>query len=220
MVIDAGSGGHDQGDMHDGAATRVVPDPASRPQDLASERDDAGPTRARARLRAVFEAHYDLVWRSLRRFGVPEADVDDAAQEAFMVFSRRIEQVERGKERAFLLGTAYRVASDARRARQRRPGLDGATEPDTLTDGAPSLEDLTDRRRARALLEEVLESMPEDARAVFVLYELEGLAGRAIAEALDLPQGTVASRLRRGREAYEQAVRRIRARLRREVDDA
>lgn len=214
MVIGRRSGGHGEGEMPGGAASRVAPDAAT------TATEPKGSERPPMRLRAVFEAHYDLVWRSLLRFGVPERDVDDAAQEVFMVLSRRLDDVELGKERSFLLGTAHRVAADARRARRRRPGLDGPDEPDDLTDNAPSIEDLTDRRRARALLEQVLEAMSEDERAVFVLYELEGLAGPAIAEALELAPGTVASRLRRARQTYEQAVRRLRARLRREVGDA
>lgn len=186
-------------------------------EDASPRPPGATPTR----LRALFEAHYDLVWRTVRRFGVPESDVDDAAQEVFMVLSRRLSDVDVGRERAFLLGTAYRVAADTRRARRRRPGLEaGAAEPDQLTDDAPSIEDLTDRRRARVLLEQILDAMDDDARAVFVLYELEGLKGPAIAEALDLPAGTVASRLRRARASYEASVTRIRARLRREAPDA
>src|SRR5438093_6065586 len=68
------------------------------------------------RLAAMFEAHFALVWRSLRRLGVHPDAVDDAAQEVFVVASRRLAAIENGKEKAFLLGTALRVAADARRA--------------------------------------------------------------------------------------------------------
>jgi len=67
-----------------------------------------------------------------------------------------------------------------------------------------------DDRRARALLDALLASMPLDLRTVFVLYELEELTMAEIARALDLPAGTVASRLRRAREAFEELSRRVR----------
>ena len=56
----------------------------------------------------------------------------------------------------------------------------------------------------------MLESLPLDLRTVFVLYELEELTMVEIARALDLPMGTVASRLRRAREAFEELSRRVR----------
>jgi RNA polymerase sigma-70 factor (ECF subfamily) len=54
--------------------------------------------------------------------------------------------------------------------------------------------------------------MPIDLRAVFVLYELEQLTSAEIAELLQIPPGTVASRLRRARESFESCVARLRAR--------
>ncbi|HTJ46804.1 MAG TPA: sigma factor, partial [Kofleriaceae bacterium] len=72
------------------------------------------------RLTAMFNAHFDFIWRSLRRLGVAAAAVDDAAQEVFVVASRKLREIEAGKERAFLFGTAVRVASDARRSARRR----------------------------------------------------------------------------------------------------
>src|SRR5258706_514128 len=71
------------------------------------------------RIRALFELHYDFVWRSLRRLGVPTDAADDGAQEVFVVAARRIGDIILGAERSFLFGTAMRVASQARRARAR-----------------------------------------------------------------------------------------------------
>ena len=53
----------------------------------------------------ALESNFALVWRSLRRFGVPEADVDDAAQHAFMTLAARLAEITPGAERSFLLGT-------------------------------------------------------------------------------------------------------------------
>src|SRR5690242_17321725 len=73
---------------------------------------------AASRLRALQEEHFEFLWRSLRRLGVPEADVDDAVQQVFLVAARR--EILPGSERSFLFATALRVASHARRTLRRR----------------------------------------------------------------------------------------------------
>lgn len=164
-------------------------------------------------LTALFEAHYDFVWRSLRRLGVLEPGVDDAAQEVFVVAARKLDRIERGAERAFLFGTALRVASDARRARARRPEVaEGSEVLDAVWATGPDLDELVEHKRARELLDHVLESMPSEVRAVFALYELEGMTMSEIAACTGAAPGTVASRLRRGRELFESFSQRVRAR--------
>ena len=64
--------------------------------------DAALPERGRERLRALADAHFDFIWRSLRRLGVPDEGVDDAAQQVFLVALRRIDEMAPGRERAFL----------------------------------------------------------------------------------------------------------------------
>ena len=81
-------------------------------------RTEAAPTTRR--LERLFAAHYAWVWRTLRRLGVPEASVDDAAQQVFLVVSKNLERVEKQSERAYLMSVALRVASNARRSASRR----------------------------------------------------------------------------------------------------
>src|SRR5262249_48318034 len=73
----------------------------------------------RVRLHALVREHYAFLWRSLRRFGVPHAEVDDAAQRALSVLARRLDDVRLGSERSFLFQTALRIASEHRRTRAR-----------------------------------------------------------------------------------------------------
>lgn len=171
-----------------------------------------GPDRAlrEQRLRALVEAHMSSIWRTLRRLGVPEADLDDALQEVYLVAARRLDDIPPASERAFLLGTAVRVAATRRRTlARRRESFDALPErPDLL----PSPEELTSRKRARVVLEQILAQLDEEFRTCFVLFELEGLAAPQIAELLQIPIGTVASRLRRARELFRDAVKRYRAR--------
>ncbi|MBI4819371.1 MAG: sigma-70 family RNA polymerase sigma factor [Deltaproteobacteria bacterium] len=166
------------------------------------------------RLRALFEAHYDFVWRSLRRLGLDADQADDGAQEVFMVVSRRIGDVGPGAEKSFLYGTAMRVASEARRARSRRPEDMVEVAIDRAVDPALDPEALAGRSQARAQLDAVLDSLDTDLRAVFTLFELEGMTMAEISECLALPPGTVASRLRRAREAFQASVSRLHARRR------
>jgi RNA polymerase sigma-70 factor, ECF subfamily len=180
----------------------------------------AAPTEARisARVRALFEAHYALVWRTVRRFGVPAEDADDAAQEVFIVVARRCADIREGSERAFLVATALRVAAHDRRSRGRRPTTPRA--PDTfeeVRDPAEGPDELAAQREHRALLDEALAALSPRLRAVFILFELEGMTMAAIAECLELSPGTVASRVRRGRERFREAVRELEERARRKV---
>ena len=169
---------------------------------------------ASERLRTAIAENYEFVWRTLRRLGVAERSVEDAAQEVLIVFSRRIDDVRPGAERAFMIATATRVAADVRKKQSRsREDL----HPETL-DAHPSLfpsvEELIDKGRARDLLDVVLSEMPDDLRVVFIFFELEDLTMAAIAELLELPMGTVASRLRRARVMFATTATRLSHRTR------
>ncbi|CAN5802108.1 hypothetical protein BH11MYX2_BH11MYX2_08190 [soil metagenome] len=157
----------------------------------------------------MFDTYFDFVWRSLRRLGVAQLHVDDATQEVFLVASRRLDDIEKGKERSFLFSTALRVASTSRRAVARR-GIRDDAEISELADRQPGPAELADRARERAILDQILDELELDLRAVFVLYELEELTMAEIASTLDLAPGTVASRLRRAREAFQTLAARMR----------
>jgi RNA polymerase sigma-70 factor (ECF subfamily) len=163
------------------------------------------PAVASDRLRVMFDSHFAFVWRSLRRLGVPAGVTDDATQEVFLVASKRLAEIDDGRERSFLFATALRVAANARRSFQRRDARhDDAL--DHVVDPSPSPEQLADRARARELLDRALAELDIDLRAVLVLHELEEMSMAEISVTLDLPPGTVASRLRRAREAFRTAA--------------
>ncbi len=177
-----------------------------------STADSPGAAVGDARLRAVIDEHADFIWRTLRRLGLPPEAADDAAQRVFIVASRRLTDIVPGAEGAFLFQTAVHVASRARRAHgRRREDLqeDPARE---IVDAGPGADELVDRKHARALLDEALDAMDLDARAVFILFELEGKAIAEIAAMLDVPMGTVGSRLRRARAEFDAFIKRVQAR--------
>ncbi len=157
------------------------------------------------RFEGIVREHLPFVWRVLRRLGLSVGDADDAAQRVLMTVARRIGDIEPGRERAFLSRTATYVALRARRSRQRLRETDG----DSLDDqplSAPNPEQLLAQRRTLERLDALLEELPMDLRSVFVLFEIEGLAQEEVALALDIPKGTVASRLRRAREQLARLV--------------
>jgi RNA polymerase sigma-70 factor, ECF subfamily len=165
-----------------------------------------------ARLTRVAQEHLDFVWRCLRRFGVPAADADDAAQQVFLVAADKLSDVPLERERAFLFATAARVAANARRSiRRRQSAYDSLSQ--APEEPRVSQDELSDQLRARALLDQVMADMPEDLREVFVLFEIEEISIQDIATTLEIPIGTVGSRLRRARQAFQQAVTRHRARI-------
>lgn len=176
--------------------------------DTVQERAD--PPAPDARVRQMVASHFDFIWRSLRRLGLSGADAEDGAQEVFMIAARKLDQIAAGRERSYLFGTALRVASTQRRTAARR-----REQPDSelaeRADPAPRADEALDRRRARALLDDVLAGMDLELRSVFVLFELEEMTAPAIGDLLGIPTGTVASRLRRAREQFRAAVRRLRA---------
>src|SRR5688572_29572811 len=124
-----------------------------------SERDDTGESPAvgpaaappPSREHALVLAHFATVWRALRRFGLSAADADDAAQQVFLSAVGRLNQVEPGRERAFLCGVAANVAFKFRRtAARRREDLD---DFETRAVEQPSAEQLLEQREARELLD-------------------------------------------------------------------
>jgi RNA polymerase sigma-70 factor, ECF subfamily len=174
--------------------------------------DDAGQG-----VTAIYEEHFDFVWRSLRRLGVPLSAVDDAAQDVFVVVHRRLSEFE-GKSRlkTWLFSIALNVAQHYRRALARRPQEFGRELDEEFVDvGSASPQDETLRAEAARLVQSLLESLDDEKRAVLVLAHLEQMPAPEIAEALGIPLNTVYSRLRLARRQFDAALRRHDARDRR-----
>jgi RNA polymerase sigma-70 factor (ECF subfamily) len=163
-----------------------------------------------ARLERMFVDHHVLVWRTLRRRGLDPDAAADATQQTFLVAAERLADIHLDSERAFLVGTALRVARSLGRKIVRWQ-LD--EDMDQRTADAPSA---LDEHTAIQLCDMTLARVDADLAEVFVLYELEGLSSPEIAALLEIPLGTVASRLRRAREQFRAVVRRLELTMRRE----
>lgn len=156
--------------------------------------------RTKAHIERLVNEHYDFVWRSARRLGVRSADLDDAVQEVFLVAADRLHEIKH--ELGFLFRTTMFVSSHMRRSTQRRREVndEAVLEYGVLDERTP--EQSAETAEALAQLHAILEAMPESLKAVFVLFELEQFTMSEIAETLDIPPGTVASRLRKAREIF------------------
>ena len=102
-------------------------------------------------------------------------------------------------ERAYLLGVATRVASEFRRAASRRPEIPSSDAGANDPAHTPLQDVLLDEKRARAMLTQALERLSSEIREAFVLFELEEATAPEVAAILGVPEGTVASRVRRAR---------------------
>lgn len=164
-----------------------------------------------------YRAHFDFTWRNLRRLGVPATELDDAAQEVFVVLLRRRASIPPELPiRAWLFGVIRRIAWRYRRSDTRRSRLHDAVH--RATNAGPGLErararpdQLHDTREAARLIERFLAELTPIQAEVFVLAELEELSGKEIAEHLGVNQNTVWSRLRLARRAFDRRFATIRA---------
>jgi RNA polymerase sigma-70 factor (ECF subfamily) len=160
--------------------------------------------------RALYEAHFDFVWRSLRRLGVRDADVMDITQRVFLTAHFKLSEFEgRSRVSTWLFGICRHLASDYRRsAPVRREVATDQAELD-LALARYGTDAVTSQVARAALAEAILDKLPEPQRLVFVLFELEELSGDQIAELLEISVGTVRSRLRLAREALRRQLERL-----------
>jgi RNA polymerase sigma-70 factor (ECF subfamily) len=194
----------------------VQPDRTVGEESAVDAEEDAAPHTTAAcqpnanqeRLRAMFAQHFEFIWRSLRHLGLSQDLADDAAQQVFIIASRKLGSISHESERSFLFGSALRVASDIRRSAVHRREIPHA-DPAADLEGSIRPDEALEQRRARELLDTALHGMALELRSIFVLYEIEEMNVPEIAELLNLPVGTVSSRLRRARQTFKSRVEKL-----------
>jgi RNA polymerase sigma-70 factor (ECF subfamily) len=165
---------------------------------------------------AIYEQHFDLVWRLLRRLGVRASDVDDALQEVFLALHHSLPRF-RGdcSLKTWIVGITLRVASaTTRRQSARQQPAWSETE---LLDPSPDPFDEMARSEAVQALYAVLDELDPDKREVFVLAEIEEMSLGDVAKILDANVNTLSSRLRAARKQFDAALRRRQAQERSKV---
>jgi RNA polymerase sigma-70 factor (ECF subfamily) len=160
--------------------------------------------------RGFFETHFDYVYRSLRRLGVHDRDLEDVTHDVFLEVHPRMKDYDTSRPpKPWLFAFAFRVASDYRRLARHRIdfSVDVETRSQEHNDAIEVAEERTLARRA-------LEDLDMDRRAVVILHDIDDVPVPEIATTLSIPLNTAYSRLRSGREIFTAAVRRLRARER------
>jgi RNA polymerase sigma-70 factor, ECF subfamily len=161
---------------------------------------------AKIRLERMFRSHHELIWRTLRRLGLSADLAADTTQQAYLIAAERLSDIRTGSERAFLFSTAIGLARTNFRRSQR---CTLQSDMDVHIDPGARAEQVTNRCSAVELMDRVFAKTDPDLVTVFVLFELEGLSAPEIAQMVDIPVGTVASRLRRARATFRAAARRM-----------
>jgi RNA polymerase sigma-70 factor (ECF subfamily) len=163
----------------------------------------------RQALDTLLRRHYDRIFAVCRRVTANDADAADATQEAMLLIVRGLSKFD-GRSS---FGTwSYRVAVNASldelRRRRRRPlpdGQHGDHQPHEIAD--PNAHDAIEALADRGRLDAALASLPDDFRVAVVLRDVADLDYAEVAEVLDIPVGTVKSRIARGRAALAEMLR-------------
>ncbi|HEY3352879.1 MAG TPA: sigma-70 family RNA polymerase sigma factor [Polyangia bacterium] len=163
-------------------------------------------------LRSLYDAWFGEVIRWIRALGGPDCDVEDLAQEVFIVVQRRLAQFDG----ANVAGWLYRIAANTVRDRRQRAWVRRVIlrRPDHELEGLPARTrgpaELLEEKEARRRLHGLLAKLSEKRRTVFVLFELEGYSGEEIAALQGIPVATVWTRLHHARRELAARAARLR----------
>jgi len=172
---------------------------------------DALPAEGTIDLRGLFSMHAPYVWNTLRRLGVPPPDLEDLTHDVFIQVQRHLGEYDVSRAvRPWLFGFAFRIASQYRRRAHRRRETSGLGDTREAVDPAALPDERLAGEQDRRLVLDALEAIDLNRRAVFVLYEIDGVPMDEIARSLGIPVNTAYSRLRVAREEFATAVKRLR----------
>jgi RNA polymerase sigma-70 factor (ECF subfamily) len=150
-----------------------------------------------------YQREFAYLIRTLRRLGVPRSDLEDVAQEVFIVLHHTWEKYDPARPlRAYIFGIAFRVSRNhARKGRREVPHAvmnvcDGALHPDQTLEA----------KQVRALVLRALDRVPLSRRAVLIMHDIDKLPMGEIASTLSIYRFTGYSRLRKARQEFAAAV--------------
>lgn len=162
----------------------------------------------------LYRDHADFVWRSLRRMGLGPDAAKDSLHDVFLVVHRKFDSYDPnlGTERAWLFGIAANIARSERRRRRPvpfehiEPLLDHQSAASGSSPPAASGEYRIGYLRVRERILEAVGALSPERRAVFTMFELEGMSCLEIADEMGVVIGTVYSRLHSAREQLRAAL--------------
>lgn len=185
---------------------------ASMPSAKTRETVDESHSVSRTTFDETYEAHFDFVWRQVRR-SLGASDIDDAVQDVFLVVHRKLRDFDgRVSIRAWLYGITQNVLRDHRRTARRKqaPLVPYAPDGDSSRDlhksaRASNVEVRDALRHALSLMDE----LDEDKREALWLSLAEGMSAPEIAECTQTNLNTVYARIRAGKAEFDAAYARM-----------
>lgn len=152
---------------------------------------------------ALLRQHYNQIYAICRRLAGNEADALDATQEALITLVRRIDRFDgRSKFTTWMHRVVVNACLDELRRRGRRPVPTAVEEQPLATAERPVAEEVADRID----VESALAQLPVTFREPLVLCDQLGMSYEEIAQEMDIPLGTVRSRISRGRRRLAEVL--------------
>lgn len=149
---------------------------------------------------SIYDNHAQFVWLTLQRMGIWPSDLEDACQDVFIVVHRRLHTYDReAKLTAWLFGICLKVAAAYRRRAHRSKEQLTNEEPAGVEHEGQSPEARAAANQFRQRMQTWLDRLDLEHRAVFVMFEIDGMPCDEIAGQLGIPVGTVYSRLHHAR---------------------
>ncbi len=154
----------------------------------------------------AYAQSFEFVWRSVRGLGIPQAAVDDVAQDVFVIVHRKLDSLSSAAAlRSWLFGIVRRVCRDHQRSTARRgQQLELDAEHECAYGRDP--QERIASRQALGRVEAYAESLDDERRALFFLVLVEGLSITETAEALGMNANTTYSRVRVMRRELAEAL--------------
>lgn len=175
--------------------------------------EDSGAERARlARFETALLPHLDAAYDLARWLTRNDGDADDVVQESYLRALRYLDGLRGDDGRAWLLTIVRRTSYTWLARRRDTPETPASDDLDPADEDAPTPETLLIERADREIVRGAIEALPLEFREILVLREFEELSYKEIAAVVDVPLGTVMSRLARARERLHREIARRAAR--------
>jgi RNA polymerase sigma factor (sigma-70 family) len=165
----------------------------------------AGPEGRALTFQQLYDERFEHVERWVRALGARPSDIPDIVQDVFLVAYRRLPHFEEDNVAGWLYQITRRKVRDYRRLSWIKHIFTTktlSTFKHSLMLGPDPLKQLESHERTE-LLERILNTLPDEQRAAFVLFELEGLSGAAIAQLQQVPVNTVWGRIYKARQKLQ-----------------
>jgi len=161
----------------------------------------------------LYVEHAAFIWRVIHRLSGGGPGVEDLLQETFIVAWKKLGSLDSHDNlRAWLYAIASNLCRQHLRSLWRFNRLRSSLEKEAETRDSSGPDQELERQQTIRQIQALLARLPFGQREVFILYELEGFKCAEIADMLDVPGGTVGSRLHGARKKFKKMVRRARAR--------